>query len=142
MIRKGVIPLSAEKTGKVLIAAPYKLFLTTGRSFFPDADTFYFPFVPDEDDIPGLSSKLRNTADFYDTVIFSMANRSGVEILKGLEDCGCRVIVISSLTPVYLKDLPWIKSAIAVYGTGKDSFTAGFSALLGSFIPEGKLPIP
>jgi beta-N-acetylhexosaminidase len=51
------------------------------------------------------------------------------------------VIVISALTPIYLSDLPWVETALAVYGWGADSYRAGFSALLGSFEPEGSLPV-
>lgn len=142
MLREKDIPLQPETAGKVLIAAPYRLFLSTGKEYFPEADTFYFPFAPSQNEVPRLQESFLRTAAEYDTVIFSMANRTGVEILKQLRELDCTVIVISSLTPVYLKDLPWIKSAIAVYGTGQESFTAGFSALLGSFSPEGILPIP
>ncbi len=142
MIRDESIPLNPESAGKILIAAPYRLFLSTGKKYFPNADTFYFPFTPLQNEIPRFKESLLKAAANHDTVIFSMANRTGVEILEQLKELNCRVIVISSLTPVYLKDLPWIKSAIAVYGTGQESFTAGFSALLGSFKPEGTLPIP
>ncbi len=141
MIKKGDIPLNPSSSGKVLIAAPYRLFLSTGKEFFPDADTFYFPFAPLKEDIPVLKEKLSKAAAPYDTVIFSLSSRTGVEMLKTLENCGCRVAVISSLTPVYFKDLPRVKTAVAVYGTGEESFIAGFSALLGSLVPEGKLPI-
>ncbi len=142
MIRDKDLPLKKDKTGKILIAGPYHQFLSTGREYFPEADTFYFPFAPQKDRILLYREKLSDIAGSYDTVIFSMANRESVEILSGLKGSGARVIVVSSLTPVYLKDIPWIKSAIAVYGTGIESFTAGFSVIRGDFKPEGRLPIP
>ena len=54
---------------------------------------------------------------------------------------GKKVIVISALSPVYLAEAPWIRTALAVYGDGRDSFRAGFSALAGDFEPGGTLPV-
>jgi beta-N-acetylhexosaminidase len=42
---------------------------------------------------------------------------------------------------VYLSEVPWVRTAIAVYGNNRDSFRAGFGALAGDFIPEGRLPV-
>ncbi len=142
IIRKVHLPLNPEKTGKVLITGPYRLFLTTGLHYFPGAEIYYFPFSPESNSMEEYSTYLASIADNYNTIIFSLANRNSVQVLEKLKDAHARIIVVSSLTPVYLKDLPWVKDAIAVYGTGIESFTAGFSALLGSFVPEGKVPIP
>jgi beta-N-acetylhexosaminidase len=49
--------------------------------------------------------------------------------------------VMSALSPVYLRETPWIRSALAVYGTSAESFRAGFSVLAGDFLPEGRLPV-
>ncbi len=142
IIRKTHLPLNLNRAGKVLITGPYPLFLHTGREFFPEADTYYFPFSPENGSMAAYSAHLSSAADTYDTIIFSLANRESVKVLKALENTRAHVVVVSSLTPVYLKDLPWVTDALAIYGTGKESFTAGFSALLGSFTPEGKVPIP
>ncbi len=142
IIRDEHLPLNPGETGKVLVTGPYHLFLTTGSSYFPEADTYYFPFSPENNNMEKYSTYLASIAENYDTIIFSLANRNSLQMLEKLKTTDARIIVISSLTPVYLKDLPWIKDAIAVYGTGVESFTAGFSALLGSFVPSGKVPIP
>ncbi len=142
MIRNKNLPLKIENAGKVLIAAPYKLFLSTGAQYFPEADLYYFPFAPEGNSMEKYRDYLSSISGEYDTIIFSMANRNSVEVLDGLKGTDIDIFVISSLTPVYLKDLPWVSSAIAVYGTGIESYIAGFSALTGSFTPEGKVPIP
>ena len=51
------------------------------------------------------------------------------------------MIVISALSPVYLDEVPWVQTALAVYGDGRDSFRAGLSALAGDFAPTGTLPV-
>jgi beta-N-acetylhexosaminidase len=42
---------------------------------------------------------------------------------------------------VYLSELPWVQTAIAVYGDGRESFRAGFGVLSGDFPASGVLPI-
>ena len=49
--------------------------------------------------------------------------------------------MISALSPIYLDRVPWVATALAVYGMGPDSFRAGFAALAGDFVPEGALPV-
>jgi beta-N-acetylhexosaminidase len=34
-----------------------------------------------------------------------------------------------------------VRTALAVYGTGRESFRAGFAALAGDFEPEGRIPV-
>ena len=77
----------------------------------------------------------------YDTVIFCLANTNSLEVLECLEGFPGRLIVLSTLSPVYLKRVPWVETALAVYGLGGDSFRAGFAALAGDFSPEGQLPV-
>jgi len=52
-----------------------------------------------------------------------------------------RLIVISTLSPVYLREVPWVRTAIAVYGTGPVSFAGGFAVLAGDFRAEGRMPV-
>jgi hypothetical protein len=37
--------------------------------------------------------------------------------------------------------MDWVKNAVAVYGTSRDSFKAGFAALSGKITPQGTLPL-
>lgn len=63
-----------------------------------------------------------------------------MKLLKSLEKYQDRIIVLSTLSPVYISRLKWLEYGVAVYGTGQESFTAGFSAIAGDIIPEGILP--
>ena len=85
--------------------------------------------------------KIRKLAGEYNTIIFLLVNYNSFEILNTLKDLGKKIIVISSLTPVYLKETPWVETSIALYGTGEDSFKAGFAVLAGDYEAEGILPI-
>lgn len=142
VIKSKHLPLNPKKIGKVLLTGPYPLFLSTGKHYFPHADTYYFPFSPKENSMKRYKQEMLEKAGNYNTIIFSLANKNGEDVLNVLKRKNVTVIVVSSLTPVYVKDMPWLTDVIAVYGTGIESFIAGFSALLGSFTPDGKVPIP
>jgi beta-N-acetylhexosaminidase len=73
--------------------------------------------------------------------VFCLANYNSLEVLKTLRTFPGTLVVISTLSPVYLRDTPWVENVLAVYGTGKESFRAGFAALIGDFRPEGRIPV-
>lgn len=140
IINDGNIPLSGENN-KILLAGQLNTFLSVGRSYYPKADTYYFPYSPffiaDEQHI----SELKARASRYDTIIYCLANPNSAEVLRSLEGVEAKVIVLSVLTPVYLRTIPWIDTGLAIYGTGRDSFTAGFAALKGMISATGRVPI-
>ena len=79
--------------------------------------------------------------EFSRRVISHEVVRTSESLLKRLRDYPGRLYVISSFTPVYLQELGWVESALAVYGDSRDSFRAGFAVLAGDYAPTGKLPL-
>ncbi len=134
------IPLEGEGEG-VLLVSQLNAFLQVGKQFYPEADTYYYPYTPFYHAEEQHISDLRRKTQDYRRVIFCLANPNSAEVLKELTAAGVESTVISVLTPVYLRDLPEIETAIAIYGTGRDSFTAGFAALKGMIPAEGEVPI-
>jgi beta-N-acetylhexosaminidase len=128
----GAIPLPPEKAGRVLLAGQYTDFFSAGKRAYPDAVSYWYS-TPSS---PELLYYARNS----DTVIFCLSDEAGVRALQSLRDLGKRVIVFSVLSPVYLDKIPWAAGAVAVYSYAPESFTAGFSALLGRFTATGSLP--
>jgi len=141
IIRDKDIPLDKEKSGRILLAGQFRAFLEEGKKRLPDADEFYFPYSPFYWARDADTKKLLQISRQYDTVIFCLANPNSLEVLKSLENEEINLIVFSVLTPIYLRELPRIQSALAVYGTGRDSFQSGFAVLMGDFKPEGTLPL-
>ncbi len=129
-----------DKNERILLAGQFKLFFDEGKKRFPEADTYYFPYAPffkaQEKDLRNLPA----SAAGYDRIIYCMANPGSMELLKKLEKMDDRIIVLSTLSPVYISQLDWIRYGVAVYGTGRESFTAGFAAIAGDIKPEGILP--
>lgn len=141
MLASARAPLSAAAAGKVLLAAQFPDFIAEGLKRYPRADTFLYPFMPFYWARPEDKAAMRARAGRYDTIIFCLADFNSLEVLKELAPVARTVIVISALSPVYLDDVPWVETSIAVYGDGRDSFRAGFAALAGDFTPTGVLPV-
>ena len=141
MIDDSDLPFTPREGERILLAGQFEEFFETGKNFFPGADTFDFSYSPFYYPNPSEKNRLAAIAPGYSTIIFCLANPNSLECLKAIETSGARIIVISALTPVYLDEVPWVSGAVAVYGTGVDSFKAGFAAVTGVFEPEGRLPI-
>ena len=140
LLREEDLPIQIDSKSKVLLAGPYKTFLTEGKKQIRNASTYYFPFSPNKEAEKKYIKDFKTTAESYDRIIFCLANRFGLEMLKTLKNIDTNVTVISTLTPVYLETTTWVKSAVAVYGTGYESFMAGFDAVLGAYSPTGIVP--
>jgi beta-N-acetylhexosaminidase len=132
------LPIDSNRSEKVLLAGYYSEFFAEGSAKYPQAGTYVF-----NSSSPGSREyrELLTAARDYDRVIFCLANKGTLQLLERLEGLREKLAVLSILTPVYFRDIPWIETAVAVYGTGIDSFKAGFAALAGDFTPQGTLPI-
>jgi beta-N-acetylhexosaminidase len=140
LIRDAHIPLSdEERMGRgVLLVGRYHAFLEEGARRIPDASSVA---LPSRSLYAGELSELKRAAAAHGTVVFCLSDTTSLGTLKELSQFADRVVVMSALTPVHLRHVAWVRSALAVYGTGAESFRAGFGALLGDFAPEGSVPI-
>lgn len=136
------IPIPEGPQERILLIGNDPDFIREGLRVFPTAQVhrlestdFYFSRAADRATVPQLAAR-------YDTVIFLLADPNSAQVLQTLRPFASRVVVYSVLTPVYLREMPWVQSAVAVYGWGVESFRAGFAALRGQFVPTGVLPIP
>jgi beta-N-acetylhexosaminidase len=141
VLARAQIPLKPAASRRILLAGQFSEFLEEGLRRYPKADTFRFPFTPFYVARRQDRAAMRARAAGYDTIVFCLANFNSLDVLKELTPVAKKVIVISALSPVYLEEVPWVDTAIAVYGDGRDSFRAGFAALAGDFTPTGRLPV-
>lgn len=133
------IPL--DKNEDFLLSSSFSSFFYEGRERFPKADFHRFSYNPDYEEIKESAEYLLNNSYKYDKIIFNLHNSNSLSILKRLESIKDKLIVFSVLTPVYLAEIPWVETAIAVYGTGDDSFKAGYSVLAGDYTPDSIIPV-
>lgn len=141
VVRDANIPYSPAEGESVLIAGKYGYFIQQAQRVFPDADVFRFEHTGFDWSAERDRTRFRRIANDYDTIIYCLSDPNSLEVLQTIEDEHPRVIVISVLSPVYLAELPWVASAIAIYGWGIESYRAGFSVLRGSIQAHGSLPI-
>lgn len=142
LIRNDRVPYQPAKNERVLLAGPFTAFLRTGSRVYPSADTYYFPYTPFYSASTEEKNRIAEAAGSYDTVIFCLANPSSLELLETIAKKNRNVIVISALTPVYLREISWVGTAIAAYGYDTPSFEAAFSVLEGEIEAYGSTPIP
>lgn len=140
-IRSAHIPFRPEPARRLLLVGQSDEFLQEGLLRFPQADTYRFPYSPFYSSRARDREAVRDLAGDYDALIFLLMNYNSAEVLDELSPYADRVLVVSALTPVYLADLPWVRTAVAVYGAGRESYRAGLAVLAGDYAPEGRLPI-
>jgi beta-N-acetylhexosaminidase len=135
------IPWSPARGERVLLCGQLDEFFAEGRARWPAADTLAFSYEPFYGAEAGDLERVPARARSYDTVVFCLANFNSLDVLTRLRDMGARVLVISALSPVYFREVPWVTTGVAVYGSGRDSFRAGFAALAGEIVAGGTLPL-
>ncbi|MDR1899516.1 MAG: glycoside hydrolase family 3 protein [Treponema sp.] len=130
----GAFPLPPARAGRVLLAGGYYGdFFSMGKAAYPGALSCRYSAA-------GGAAELLSSARDADTIIFCLSGAEGLAPLRSLEPLKKRVIVLSVLSPVYIEGAPWVDGAVAVYSYARESFAAGFSAILGRIPAEGKLP--
>lgn len=135
------IPFRPGPSARLLVVGQSDAFLEEALLRFPQADRYRFPYSPFYASRPQDRDAVRTAAGAYDAIIFLLMNYNSAEVLAGLAPYADRVLVVSALTPVYLLDLPWVRTAVAVYGANRDSYRAGLAVLTGDLAAEGRLPI-
>jgi beta-N-acetylhexosaminidase len=135
------IPWQPAAGERVLLCGQIEEFFEEGLDRWPGADTLPFSYEPFYAAEPGDLVRVPERARRYDTVVFCLANYNSLAVLERMSDLAPRLLVVSTLSPVYLAEVPWLPTAIAVYGTGRDSFRAGFAVLAGEIAAAGRMPV-
>lgn len=141
VVRDGDLPLDLGDGSGVLLAGKDSDFLSVGRQLYPNADTYRITGGTFYDAAPGAVGRFARVAGAYERVIFCLSDPATLAVLRGSEDLAPRLSVVSILTPVYLQETPWVETAVAVYGWGRESLEAAYAVLRGEVSAEGSLPI-
>jgi len=128
-----VFPLTAQNSGRVVLAGRYNDFFAYGRRAFPGALEYRYSAATDPYEIISVA---RNA----DTIIFCLSDNIDLRVLQNLQMLNKTVIAFSILSPVYMERVPWVTGIVAVYSYAPESFAAGFSAITGRIPAYGILP--
>jgi beta-N-acetylhexosaminidase len=142
VFRQEDLPILPGEAGRTLLVSKDPTFLRIGREFFPNAEAlrvssraFYSSSRADRERYASASSR-------YDTIIFGISDPNTIEVLEAGREANSTLVAFSTLTPIYLYELPWVENSLAVFGWGEDSVRAGFAALTGAIPALGHNPIP
>jgi beta-N-acetylhexosaminidase len=135
------VPWQPVKGERVLLCGQIDEFFQEGLVRWPEADTLAFSYDPFYTAYAIDLERVPERARRYDTVVFCLANYNSLAVLRQLRDLGPKLLVVSALSPVYLAEAPWVSTAVAVYGSGRDSFRAGFAVLAGEIAAAGTMPV-
>ena len=95
----------------------------------------------DNENLSKYLSELPYYARRFDTVIFCVSDPGSARLAKSLKDAGCRVIIISILSPNYVIDLDFADTILLAYSYSDFSFQAVAAALAGEIDISGNLPL-
>ena len=135
------VPWRPAEGERILLCGQIDEFFAEALARWPGADTLAFSPEPFYAANPDDVERVAGRAGGYDTVVFCLANYNSLEVLDRLRDLGPRIMVVSALSPVHLAEVPWVSTAVAVYGSGRDSFRAGFAVLAGEITAAGTMPV-
>lgn len=141
VIADEAIPFRPTQGERILLAGNDSDFFREGQTKYPGSDEFRFSGVSFYESNAADRARFARLSNVYDTVIFLLSDPDSLQVLQAGRQGSARIIVYSTLTPIYLDQLPWVRTALAVYGWGRDSFAAGFSVLYGDTQASGVLPI-
>lgn len=136
LIKDGNISLDSRE--KILIAGGYRAFLSEGKKRFPQAETCY---LPQGNSVAENQRLLSAAAADSGIVVYCVHSYNSGRIPEVLRNTGKKVILVSSLAPVFIENLFWADEIYAVYSYSPSSYKALFAALSGDFAPEGKMPL-
>lgn len=140
-VRNARIPLVPRQGERVLLAGKYEAFFAAGAERYPEATRFRFRDFGFYRSSARDRNALTAAAAKADRIVFLLSDPASLAALAELRRYADRIVVMSTLTPIYFAELPWVTSAVAIYGVGSDSFRAGFAVLAGDFVAEGRLPV-
>lgn len=125
----------------ILLVTPYPSLYSQFQSRFSSTRALYYEYDPFFGFSKAIRDQLIQLAPLYKKVVFNLVTPGSLSLLEALYPFRDKLTVVSFLTPIYLRETPWVQSSIAVYGTGTQSQQAAVGAIIGDFVPSGRLPI-
>lgn len=123
-------PCPDSNKEKILIASNTQSCLKYGKVRFKHARTC------------NLADALSNV-QYANTIIFCLEDNYSLTVLQSLLATypNKRFIVISAMSPVFLKKNLAVNDVIAIYSDSPFSFMTAFSCIAGDFVAKGRMPL-
>ena len=139
--KKGLMPLTKESAGRVLLLGSLTPFFQAGKARYPNAGEFRMDYEPGPNHTQWVLDNIGYVAGNYDTVIICVSCENHVKIANWFKDKGKRVVILSTMSPVLAEDLSWADTILLGYSWRCDySLKAMLAALNGEYVAEGTKP--
>ncbi|MEE0998569.1 MAG: glycoside hydrolase family 3 protein, partial [Treponemataceae bacterium] len=142
-LKTGTFPYTSEIAAneKVLLCGQFFAYGDELIKRYPHAEIYSYKYNMDNENLSKYLSELPYYARRFDTVIFCVSDPGSARLAKSLKDAGCRVIIISILSPNYVIDLDFADTILLAYSYSDFSFQAVAAALAGEIDILGNLPL-
>ena len=139
--KKGSLPLTADKAGRVLLMGSLNSFFKAGKQRWPDAGEFHYTYETGPNETQWVLDNLPSVAPGYDTVIICVSSENHVKIAEYFKGSGKKVVILCNMTPTLTEKLQWADSILLGYSWRCDySLKAMLGAVNGEFVPTGTKP--
>ena len=139
------LPYRPKEGERILVAGPFTSLYAEARKRYPTVSTYHYAY-----DLKADQSNLDswNASDFvsvarrYDTIIINVFDRHSANIAKRIQGLGKNVIILSTMSPVYiLNGFDWADTILCGYSYSNYSYAALFAALNAEITPHGQIPL-
>jgi len=143
VLKTGTFPYTSEmaENERVLICGQFFAYGDELFKRYPNAEIYSYKYNMSNENLSKYLSELPYYARKFDTVIFCVSDAGSARLAKSLKDSGCRVIIISILSPNFVVDLDFADTILLAYSYSDYSFQAVAAALAGEIEIHGELPI-
>ena len=139
--KQGILPVTADKAGRVLLMGSLTSFFKAGKQRYPDAGEFHYTYETGPNETQWVLDNLPGVAAGYDTIIICVSSENHVKIAEYFKGSGKRVVVLCNMTPTLTEKLQWADSILLGYSWRCDySLKAMLAAVNGEYVPTGTKP--
>lgn len=127
---------------KILFAGSLSNFLKNAHTRFPNSVTYYFPYdAVNIDDVQPYIDGINSSSHGCDIIVLCVSNEKHEKIALALKNSKKKVIIFSTMSPVYIEKLNWADSILLGYSWRCEyTMDAMIAALAGDFVPSGIKP--
>jgi len=137
---RGENPVIPEESS-VLVVSQNETFALEAARHFRQVEYFPIPYDPGPGQLTAARNRLKETIDNYDNVIISYINGRDSFILDQMEPWADKITLILCRNPQWIEELPWCRSALAIYMDSDETVEVSIGILAGKVPPFGRLPL-
>lgn len=140
--KKGKLPLVSDDEHRILLAGSLDSFFKAGRERFSNVATYHYRHdAANIDDVQAVIDGVASAARGCDTIVLCVANEKHQKVAQAFKNSKKRIIILSTMSPVYAEKLNWADTVLLGYSWYCDyTMEAMIGVLNGEFEPEGIKP--